>query len=187
MIDKLLYDYVNAEPRERKKGRYYSSEISGIIKNYIKPQNFYKQKVVDKRGVHNVLSGSAFESQLKKILEFHGKEFEHEPKKELKVKDFVIVVKPDFVFADKIIETKLPIRLGTPEDYLERYKHQMETQWQAFKKPVFLGIFKFPFDLQVVEYKPSPKTWKEIQEKLAKFHSQVPEPQKDTKTAEKGI
>ncbi len=173
MIDKLLYDYVNAEKRERKKGRFYASEVSSIIKGYLKPKNFYKYRPVEEKGVHNVLSGIAFEAQLKKIFEFHKIEFEHEPKKELKIKDFVIVVKPDFVFADKIIETKLPIKLGEPEEYLERYAMQMECEYRAFKKPVFLGIFTFPFDLQIVEYKSCDKTWKIIKEKVGEFHNKV--------------
>ncbi len=171
MIDKLLSEYVNHSDKERKVGRYYSSEIGSIIKGYLKPEQFFTKKKIDKRGVGNIMSGQAFEAELKRVLEHSKVEYTHEPKKELKIgKEIVISVKPDFEFKDKILETKFPVSLDTPDKYLERYKHQMECQWQAFKKPIYLGVFTHPFSLRIYRYQESEDTYNEIIQAVKKFH-----------------
>ncbi len=173
MIDKLLSEYVNHNDKERKVGRYYSSEIGSIIKGYLKPEQFFIKKKIDKRGVGNIMSGMAFEAELKRALDFSEVKYTHEPKKELKIDNLVIVVKPDFEFEDKILETKFPVSLGSPDDYLERYKHQMECQYQAFHKPVYLGIFTHPFGLKIYRYQESEDTYNEIIQAVKKFHKEL--------------
>jgi hypothetical protein len=170
MIDKLLSEYVNYNEKERQIGRYYSSEVGSIVKGYLKPEQFFTKRKIDKRGVGNIMSGQAFEAELKRALDFSKVKYTHEPKKELKIDDFVIVVKPDFEFEDKMLETKFPVSLGSPDKYLERYKHQLELQWQAFKKPLYLGIFSHPFTLKTYKYEPSDRTYKEIIKAVKKFH-----------------
>jgi hypothetical protein len=170
MIDKILSEYVNHNGKERKVGRYYSSEIGQIVKGYFKPEQFFIKKKIDKKGVGNILSGMSFEAELKRALDFSKVKYTHEPKKELQIDDFVIVVKPDFEFEDKILETKFPVSLGNPADYLERYKHQLELQHRVFKKDLYLGIFSHPFTLKTYKYQPSDDTYEEIIKAVKKFH-----------------
>jgi hypothetical protein len=168
-------NFIKGEPRERKKGRIHSSEVSSIIKGYLKPEDFYKVKPVDAQGRKNILTGFAFERQEKEILEYNKLEFIwNEPKETIKIDDFEIVAVPDFHFKDYIIECKCPQRKGTPEDYLERYKHQLEIQYRIFKKPIKLMIGKMPFEVEyLLDYKPSKKTWEEIKTKVGQFHKNV--------------
>jgi hypothetical protein len=174
MIDKLLSEYVNHSDKERKIGRYYSSEIGSIIKGYQTPEKFFIKKKIDKKGVGNILSGMAFEAELKRALDHSKVEYIHEPKKELVIdKDIVISVKPDFEFKDKILETKFPVSLGSPADYLERYKHQMECQYRAFNKDVYMGVFSHPFSLKIYKYEPSDHTYEEIIKAVKKFHKEL--------------
>jgi hypothetical protein len=167
--------YIKGEPRERVKGRFHSSEISAIIKGYLKPEDFFKEKPINQQGRMNIITGFAFERMEKDILEYNGLKFKwNEPKESLKIDDYEIVAVPDFNFKDYIIECKCPQRKGTPEDYLERYKHQLECQYRIFKKPIKLMIGKMPFEVEhLLEYKPSDKLWSEIKEKLADFHDNV--------------
>ncbi len=170
MIDKILSEYVNHNDKERVVGRYYSSEIGQIIKGFLTPDMFFVKKKIDKRGVGNIMSGMAFEAELKRALDFGKVKYTHEPKKELKIDDIIISVKPDFEFEEKILETKFPVSLASPEEYLERYKHQMELQYRAFNKPVFLGVFEHPFSLKTYKYEQSDQTYEEIIKAIKEFH-----------------
>ena len=167
----LFYNYVNKEHRERKKGYFYASEVASIIKGYLKPKDFYKPRPI--KECNGVISGMAFEAEFKRMLESNNRKFTHEPRYEVKFDDIVITVKPDFEFEDYVIETKFPYRLGTADDYLERYKHQLELEHQATKKPVKLGIFKHPFDIDFYPYKPSKKTFKEVKVALQNFNKKL--------------
>ncbi len=171
-IKKILSDYLESD-KERQIGRYYASEVSSVIKGYKKPKDFFVKEKLDEKAIGNILSGRAFEAEFKRALDHSKVEYQHEPKEEIKVDDFVIVVKPDFVFKDKIIETKFPVRLGHPEDYLERYKHQMECEFRAFNKPVYLGIFSHPFDVKVYRYQESDQVWQEVIDYIRDFNKKL--------------
>ncbi len=174
MINKILYNYINqAKEKEREIGRYWSSEISSIMKGYSKPEDFFKTNPISGAGLKAVLSGMAFEAELKRALDHSKVEYTHEPKKELLIDDIVISVKPDFEFKDKILETKFPVSLGSPADYLERYKHQMECQYRAFNKDVYMGVFSHPFSLKIYKYEPSDRTYEEIIKAVKKFHKEL--------------
>ena len=172
-IKNIFKEYVNASGKERQIGRYYASEISSIIKGYAKPKDFFVKRKIDMTGVRNIMSGQAFEAELKRAFDTTERPYEHEPKKEIKIEDFVIVVKPDFVMEKMIIETKFPVRLGSPSEYLERYKYQMECEHRAFDKPVYLGVFTHPFDLQLYPYHNSDKTWQEVVDAITHFHKKL--------------
>lgn len=170
----LVYNYTNKtkdEPRTREKGKFYASEVGSIIKGYLKPEDFYKIKTIDK--VEPLLSGMSFESTFKAILEYNNINFTHEPRYEIKFDDIIITVKPDFELEDKVIETKFPYKIGTPEEYLERYKHQLELEHQATKKEVILGVFSHPFNINFYHYEPNKKLFKEIKVALKKFNKKL--------------
>lgn len=170
--DELFLAFVNREQgHERIIGRYWASEISSIRKGYLKPQDFFKKKEIDLQGAKNILSGIAFERQFKEILWETGKEFQ-EPTKELKIgKDIIIVVKPDFLFKDKVLETKFPVSLT--KEIPEKWKDQLECEYRAFKKPTYLGIFSHSFDIGYFRYEPSKERWESIQEIIKDFHSEL--------------
>ena len=172
-IREILSKYVNDKDREREIGHYYASEVGQIIKGYLKPKDFFKHREIDECGVKNICSGQAFEAELKRAFEKTKTKYQHEPRKEIHLKDFFIVVKPDFILGDKIIECKFPVRTATPEEYLERYKYQLELEYRAFKKKVYLGIFSHPFDIKTYKYQESEKTWEEIVEALTNFHKEL--------------
>jgi hypothetical protein len=169
----IFSEYVNHNDRERQVGRYYASEVGQVVKGYAKPKDFFTKRKIDRQGVKNIMSGQAFETELKNALDHANRPYEYEPKKEIKIDDFAIVVKPDFVLPEILIETKFPVKLGSPSDYLERYKYQLECEYRAFEKKTYLGIFIHPFDLSLYEYHPSDKLWSEIQDEMRYFHKKV--------------
>jgi hypothetical protein len=176
-INDILKKYVNFQDRERQIGRYYASEISSIVKGYSKPKDFFTARKIDLSGVRNIMSGKAFEAEFKKALNHNEIEYEHEPKRELNIQTgedkIVIVVKPDFLLKDKLIETKFPVRLGSPTEYIDRYRYQLECEYRAFETPVYLGVFKHPFSLNFYPYKEEEKTWSYIIKTIKDFHNEV--------------
>ncbi len=173
MVNKktLIQNFVNRGSRERKIGRYNASEVGGIIKGYKTPKNFFKQETITGQSLSNILSGISYEKTLKEIFDYNELDYFYEPKKELEIDDFVIVCVPDFVFPNKIIETKCPANNRTSP--IEKYEHQLEIEHRCFNLPVYLGLFSHPFDVKFIPYKPSDDLFEEIKTKVGEFHKQL--------------
>jgi len=168
-IKELLDRYVNKENHERQLGRYWASDIHAIKKGYLKPSNFFKKKKIGERGVRMILVGEAMESQLQKIFEFNKVKSEYQNKYEIKIKDdIVLVVKPDFEFDNLVIETKFPFS-PVIDEIPERYLYQLEAEYRATNKDVYLGVLEIPFRLRLIKYKPMGFRWEETKNILIKF------------------
>lgn len=177
-LDNIFSDFVNHvgdEKRSRTIGRYWASDIESIKKGYLTPQNFFEQRKVDDNGVRMILSGIAFENMLTKIFEKQKVECITQEKKTLKITDDIeLVVKPDFVFPEFIIETKFPFSSINSNEIPERYKSQLECEYRAFEpKRVYLGVFTVPFNMTMIEYIPSQKRWSNVKKVLTDFHEKV--------------
>lgn len=170
----LFVRYVNQEKEEHKReiGRYWSSEIHAIKKGYLKPEEFFKKRIIDEKGTRMILTGLAFEDKLEKILTEMKIDYEYQAKKEIELDDFVLVVKPDFVFKDFVLETKFPFS-PIKDEIPERYLDQLEAEYRAFYKPVWLGAFSIPFQIRFFEFTPSRRRWKNIITSLATFHQKL--------------
>jgi len=172
----LSYNYTNKtkdEPRVREVGKYYASEVGSIMKGYLKPKDYFKPTLVKLWGVGPVLSGKAFEAEFDRMLSYNEIEFQHEPRYEVKIDDMVITVKPDFVFKDRAIETKFPVKKDTPDGYLERWKHQLELEYRATMLPVSLGVFDHPYRIDFYKYEESDELWEEIKVALINFNKEL--------------
>jgi hypothetical protein len=170
----LLLKYVNQDQHPRIAGRYFASEIYQILKGKLTPKNFFEQKEIDIVGARNIISGIAFEAQLKDIFEKTGIKFKYgdEIKREIKITDdIVLVVKPDFEFDDWVLETKYPTR--TRQEIPEWYQTQLECEYRATNKPVRLGIFSYPFDITYINYQPDDKRWELIKQTLIEFDKKL--------------
>lgn len=172
-IKELLYNYINHENPEhqRKAGRFWASDIWAIRKGYLTPNNFFKQKIVDELGIGRILTGEAMEAKLQEIFEFNKLQVNYQSKYELTIQDIVLVVKPDFEFKDFVIETKCPF---SPVNTIpEKWKDQLEVEYRATKKTVYLGVFSIPFSLKFFRYNPDDTRWQEIQEILLAFNEKL--------------
>lgn len=176
-LSELINNYVNKdkehESHVRKIGRYWSSDINSIEKGYLRVSNFFERKEVDELGCQRIITGLMFENKLKDIFEANDVKLDYQAKSELKVNDeIVIVVKPDFLFEKFLIETKFPF---SPSDEVipQRYTYQLECQYRAFNRKVYLGKFSCPFDMTLYEYTPSDERWQEIQDILIKFNKKL--------------
>ena len=144
--NQLLLDCVN-QSHPRQIGRYYASEIYQIIKGYLQPKNFFTSKPIDLTGAKNILRGEAYETQFKEVLEANKIKFRYgdEIKREIQLtEEVVLVVKPDFEFEDFVIETKYPTTSITTIP--EKWEYQLEAEYRATNKKVYLGIFSDPFN-----------------------------------------
>ncbi|MEM5782491.1 MAG: hypothetical protein QXD43_04845 [Candidatus Aenigmatarchaeota archaeon] len=168
----LLLNAVN-QPHERTYGRYYASELYQIIKGYLKPKDFFKTKEIDLAGAENICRGEAYEAKWKEILEINKIPFKYgdEIKREIKIKDFILVVKPDFEFNDWVLETKYPVR--SIKEIPEKWIYQLEAEYQATHKKVYLGIFEPTFKIKYFLYHPNSARWDLIIKTLEKFHSEI--------------
>ena len=177
-LDSVLSDYVNhkGEKRyQRQIGRYWSSDIGSIKKGYLTPQNFFEQREVDINGCRMILTGVAFEDMLTKIFDKRDVDVTPQAKKVLKINDEIdLVVKPDYVFPDIVVETKFPFSSINPSQIPQRYVHQLECEYQAFQpRRVFLGVFSVPFNVSFIEYTPSKRRWTNIKKTLIEFHEEL--------------
>lgn len=194
---KLLFEYINGrESYPRKIGRYWASDLSSIIQGYMKPEDFGKSKSIDLLGCKRIITGEMAEEQAKKIFEANEIKFNSDIFDELELLDHYytisqkdgqikclmsitdeiqLTVKPDFVFLDRVIETKFPFSMSELEagKIPKRYAFQLEATHRAFGMPVQLGLLVVPFDMRVMDYKPSTIRWNNIKKKLVEFHNEV--------------
>jgi len=170
----LLLNFVNKDSHPRERGRYWATDIFPIIKGYLKPKDFFTHKEIDLQGARNIISGEAYESQWKEILEANKIDFKYgnEIKKEIKITDkIILVVKPDFETKNWVLETKYPTK--PTNEIPEKWEYQLEAEFRATKKKVYLGIFEYPFNIKYLEYKPSEERWEFIKETLIKFDKKL--------------
>jgi len=179
-LEHILKEYVNRGDRPRKIGRYWSSEIQYIKKGYVTPESFFDNKEIDIGGCRLICTGIAMEDLLTKIFEEQGVECKMQEKKVIKIgKEIELVVKPDFVFDDFVLETKFPFSMVQPGKIPERYLYQLECEHRAFNKPVYAGFFSVPFNLTFEQYPASKRRWSNIQKIVVKFHNEVKEYHKE--------
>jgi len=173
-ISELLIKYLQkrGENHQREIGRYWASDIYKILGGWLTPDNFFQESQYDKKSVGMIFTGMATEAMLERVFREMNVNFEPQVKKELKIGDEItLVVVADFVFPNFLIETKHLFKDdgGIPKKYL----YQLEAQYQAFQKPVYLGKLKTPFDLELFKYTPSKGRWETIQKVLIDFHQKL--------------
>lgn len=170
-IKELLEGY-NAKgdaKHERKVGRYYASEIGSIKNGWLTPKNFFAKPKFGLLSLQRMFTGKLFELGYKMLLEANEVEFEYEPKKEMDLGGFTLVVKPDFIVKGVIHECKLCFTSGA----MERYQYQLEAEARAFALPVKMIKFSVPFGAEAVDFRPDDKRWQEIQVMLKDFDSKL--------------
>lgn len=178
-IDEIVKSYCNYDDEEhtRKVGRYYSSEISSIKKGYLTPEKFFKKKKFDTLAAKRISSGRILETGFEEMLTTLKVEHIYNPKYEIKVDDFVIVCKPDFVFPKFVIETKFPGTERSWEYLMDSYKYQLQAEHEVTQKPVYLGRFVMEngneFNIKFRKHISSEKLWEEAVEIMRKFDSSL--------------
>ena len=179
MIEDYIVDYVSSWDNDdyiRPVRRYWASEINSIKTGYFKPKNFHKKRKQNIFGSGMILTGVAMENMLTKIVKSSDMMCVTQEKMVLNITDEIeLVVKPDYAFPSMVWETKFPFWLKDYTVIPERYNCQLECEYRAFEKTVFLGMFTVPFNVKFIEYIPSDKLWEEIQEVIIDFHEKVKE------------
>ena len=183
----FLLAYVNRDGgHERKTGRYWASEIYSIRKGYVTPDNFFDVKPVDVDGCRNILTGMAYEDMFSRMLKELQVPFMSQEKFIVRVNpEIVIVVTPDFIFNNSVLETKHPVSSLKVKDIFEdtptipySYLDQLECEYRATNLDVYLGAFTTPFGLRCIKYIPTEKRWNDIKETIIKFHNELKEKKK---------
>ncbi len=184
-IEDLLLGYTNSrEPHERKPGRYWATDLWAIIHNRITPEEFFAPKEYDLTASRNIVEGEVRELALKSLLDANGIEYNYQPKKELKIDDEItLVVVADFEFKDLIVECKSPQAMKKlPKSY---HLPQLEAQFRAFEKDVYIIYLKERFDYRIYKYDKNDKLWKQIVSSLKKFHQDILKYVKQKETTDK--
>jgi len=182
-VDKILSNYYNDRPKySRTVGRYWATDASNIKKGYLTPELFFEPKSIDMSGVRFITTGQAYEDMLTKIFKEQKVDVKCQEKRVMKINEEIdLVVKPDYVFPDFVLETKYPFSMVKENTIPDRYKDQLECEYFAFQKPVYLGVFSTPFAINFISYKPSPRRWNNIQKTLKTFHEEVKKLEKERK------
>jgi len=173
-LNKILTDYLVRPSYRRQVGRYWSSEVEYIRKKYVTPESFFEAKPIDIDGTRMILTGMAMENLLTDIFKKQGVDCKFQSKKVMHInREIDLVVKPDFEFPKFLVETKYPFSIVKQGEIPERYKYQLECEYRAFEKPVYLGVFTIPFNVEFIEYEPSKRRWNNIKKVLVNFHHEV--------------
>lgn len=175
-INDLIEKWVNRDFETkplREIGRYWASDIYKILKGELTPENFFDREPIDEKGSGYIVSGIIAEDGLKKILDDMGADYQGQVKKEMKLSDEIsLVIKPDFVFKDFILEVKCPGRV--PDDIPPWYQCQLEAYHRGFYLPVYLGIITHhPFYVKQMYYCPSKARWNKIVNIISEFHQKL--------------
>ena len=169
--NELIKNFANRvfdDERTRTVGRYWASNIKSIIGGWLTPENFFEKRPMALQSCKNVITGNALERIYHELLEYNKIEHVWNGKYELKIEDFVVVVKPDFIFKDRVEETKYIVS----GDYTS-YEYQLECEHRATNLPVYYAILSSPFDIEHKIFTPSEERWEFIKKTLSDFHSKL--------------
>ena len=171
--DELLVAYCNRETgHTRKVGQIWASDLYNIIQKKVVPANYFKREPIKLEGVRNILSGIAFEKQWEEVLLANG--VKHEYNKRLVYAlgdDLELIIRPDFIFEDRVVETKFPVR--EHDDIPAWYAYQMEAEFRVTGLPVFAGYFSHPFDIKFKKFEPLDSRWDKIKKAVYEFDEQL--------------
>jgi len=170
-LNALLKNFVNdREHHKRKIGRYWSSDIWEIMNDKLHPWDFLEDKTFDLKACRNIAEGELRELGLKMLLDSAKIKYNYQPKEIIKINDFELVVVADFDFPDKIVECKSPTKINGIKEY---HFPQLEAQYRAFGKPVFVMYLKERWEYKSYRYIPDNNLWLKIQEELKNFHQKL--------------
>ena len=171
-ISEIIKNYINKEGKPRIPGRYFSSELYGIINGETKPEDFFKKREIDGMGSKYISEGIAIEDYLTKVFKEMNVEVECQVKKEIQITDEVVIVaKPDFHFGSFLVELKRPARIW--EDIPIKWVYQLESYARAFGLPTYLWQVYYPCSIKQLAYMPSNARWKKIKRILCEYHEGV--------------
>jgi hypothetical protein len=177
-INQLLLDYYNSKQYPRKFGRYSVSDIYKIKKKELTPGNFFSLNKLDMKGLKNIWRGIGLEDKLTNDFREVGiKQERTEDDKQIKIEykltdEITLVMKPDFVLDNFVIETKCPNKIY--DKVPPWYEYQCEAQYRMLNKDVYLTLIniydnEYPL-LLPIKYEPKEKKWEEIKSIITKFH-----------------
>lgn len=171
-ISEIIKAYVNKKDKPREIGRYFSSELFGIINNYLKPQDFFKPRQIDEMGSKYISEGVAIEDYLTKVFTEQKIPVDCQAKKEIVISEGVVLVaKCDYYFGDYIVELKRPANLSS--EIPPKWQYQLEAYARVFELPVYLWQVYYPLTIKQLKYTPCDKRWEKIKEKLLEFHEEI--------------
>ncbi len=173
-LNDIIVFYVNNKDKgthKKKVGRYWSSSLYGIITGRLKPEDYFKEEIFDLTACRNIDEGVLRENALKERLDFAKVDYKYQPKKVMKFKNFEIVATSDFGLPEMLMETKCPRIM--PNKIKEYHYPQLEAQYRAFNKPVYIAYLKERWQYKMFQYHPSEKLWKHILKKVKKFHEEL--------------
>jgi hypothetical protein len=160
------------DKHQRKVGVYYSSDLGSILNGWMKPEDFWKEKEFTEEATNKILTGIFLEEGLKEILKESKAKCEYQKRYEVELTEGIrVVVKTDFEFPDVVWETKWSAK--TMNECLKNYEYQLEAQYRATGKAIYLVKFKIPFDIEESLFIPSEERWEKIKREMAKFHKKL--------------
>ncbi len=171
-ITDIIVEYVNRENKSRDLGRYFSSELYGIMKGYVKPKDIFDKKPIEEYGCKLISEGVAIEDYLNKIFEEMKVPVKMQEKEVISINDEItIVAKPDYLFKTCIKDLKRP--RDVCDKFPDKWAPQMEVYYRTFNLPVAVWQVQYPITITELKYVPSDKLWEEIKVKLINFHEKV--------------
>lgn len=182
-FEEVLAKYVNLPSEHvRKIGVYWASDIYRMITGELTPKNFFEEPYFYPKTAKSIVTGEALEEKINKVFEATDVDYQYQPRREIAltaqtgktIDKITLVVKPDFLFKDFVLETKFSsYGKVNPNKIPDWYIYQLEAEYRAFFLPVYLGMITVPLDLQLVLYIPDKKIWEKAVAAITDFHIEL--------------
>lgn len=171
-FDRLLIKYYQERSADyqRQIGKYWATDLYNIIEKKITPSDFFKQKEIDLQTAKLFLRGEIVELAVKSLLEKSKKNFSYQEKREMKINDWILTCKPDFLIDKVALEIKGSDNIGnTIKPY---HAYQLEAYSRCYPDYQIYILYVNPSQMmtKLHKYQPNAKLWTLIVNSLDKFH-----------------
>ncbi|MCD5384865.1 MAG: hypothetical protein LRZ94_00935 [Candidatus Pacebacteria bacterium] len=168
-LDERLKQRFAEEQKERKLGRYHSSEIWGLLNNRVPVKKFFKPRVFTEQEMKIMYWGTIIHSGIAKLFNFEEKKYE------IKIDDEItIVCKIDLELGNDIFEFKTTEDIDKYSTLPDWYNLQCQCYLKAKKlKEMKLYIIGWGFARKLFKVQFDENRWNNIVEGIKDYHEKI--------------
>jgi len=170
-LEKKLEEHFLEDQKERKIGRYHSSELWALINGRILPKDFLKPRVFDEESRQKMFWGTIVHEGIQKLFNFEEKKYE------IKINENItIACKIDLELGKDIWEIKTREDIDSFDDVPPWYQYQCLAYLKAKNlKEMNLILIGWGFSRRIFKVKWDEKVWDYIVEKLLDYDKKLRE------------
>lgn len=174
-FDRLILNYYQLQNNtQRTVGRYWATDLYNIIEKKISPRDFLTgEEKKDLTTYKYFFRGEMVEFAVKFLLEKTEKNIIYQDKKEMKINDWYLVCKPDFIVENNVLEIKGSHSLNNNIKSYHLYQLEAYSRCYPTQKIYIAYLNPNLMHLKIFEYQPKDELWQKIINQLNNFHCRL--------------